>query len=406
MFKEKRIAQFEKYGMGVFIHFGLYSLLEKGEWSYHLHNRNFEEYRKLMDDFTVENLDWRAIARMVKKAGGKYITLTTRHHDGFSLYDTRGLSDFDAPHSAAKRDIIADFVEGCRAEGVVPFFYHTIIDWTCPLYKEDFHAYQQYLIDSVEVLCTQYGEIGGLWFDGFWTSDDLPEPWRKDDLYSMIRRHQPNAMIINNTGLHALGEVGAGEIDSVTFERGKPSQIDRSGKYVAMEMCQIFNSHWGIAGQDINYKSMSDILGDLADCRRYGANLLLNFGPKGDGSVRLIEQGYFEELSKWNEKFGVSLSALPCEVQSDAEHAFVIKDEEKYYLYVKNVPMAADPNVQHGGGIQPFTLSGCKAVRKIVNMDDGSEVKFTQDGDKVTVDAGFFNYGCDWVIRVAEVVFA
>ena len=272
MEKLRRIAEFEKFGMGVFIHYGLYSLLGQGEWAYNLHGRTFEDYKKLTERFTAEKLDFRAIARMVKAAGGKYITLTTRHHDGFSLYDTCGLSDFDAPHSAAKRDLIAEYVEGCRAEGIVPFFYHTAIDWTQPLFKNDFHAYQEYLLASIEVLCKNYGKVGGFWFDGFWDPEEHSEPWRQADLYKLIRSYQPETMIINNTGLSALGEVGQAEVDSVTFERGKPSRIDRSGKYVGMEMCQILNSHWGYARNDIAYKSLTSILDDLADSRHFASS--------------------------------------------------------------------------------------------------------------------------------------
>ena len=162
---EPRVARFEKMAFGMFVHWGLYSLLERGEWILH-HSRMPEaEYRKLTERFTAENFDARALARLAKRAGMKYITLSARHHDGFSLYDTRGLSTYDAPHSAAGRDLIAEFVEGCRAEGIVPFLYHTTLDWsfgTADCDEAAFNEYLDYLHASVEILCREYGPLGGL----------------------------------------------------------------------------------------------------------------------------------------------------------------------------------------------------------------------------------------------------
>ncbi len=111
-----------------------------------------DEYEKLADTFTAENFDARKIAALAKRAGMKYITLTTRHHDGFSLYDTCGLSDYDAPHSAAGRDLIKEFVEACRAEDILPMFYHTTLDWHVDSFNNDFPAYLQYLRDSRDPL--------------------------------------------------------------------------------------------------------------------------------------------------------------------------------------------------------------------------------------------------------------
>ncbi|MBT4503098.1 MAG: alpha-L-fucosidase, partial [Gemmatimonadetes bacterium] len=230
-----RIQRFEKLGYGMFIHWGLYAQLGQGEWVQHLRQIPMDEYAKLKESFTAEKFDGRKIAAIARQAGMRYITLTTRHHDGFSLYDTRGLSDHDAPHSAAGRDLIANFVDGCRQEGIIPFFYHTTLDWYQKSFDEDFDAYLDYLHNSVELLCTQYGEIGGLWFDGNWSKPDAD--WKEDRLYSIIRKQQPEAMIINNTGLGAKGEVGNPEIDSVTFEQGRPPSMNREGmpKYVAAE---------------------------------------------------------------------------------------------------------------------------------------------------------------------------
>ena len=161
MIIEKRIKNFENLGFGMFVHFGIYSLLGKGEWVKHIYSIPDVEYEKLTKEFDPEK-DWaEKLVLAAKNAGCKYITLTSRHHDGFSLYDTKGLSDYDAMHAKCGRDLIKEFVDACNKENIKPFFYHTLLDWHVKEYKENFPKYLEYLRKSVEILCTNYGEIGG-----------------------------------------------------------------------------------------------------------------------------------------------------------------------------------------------------------------------------------------------------
>src|SRR5687767_14024280 len=173
-----RVARFERMGFGMFVHWGLYSQLGRGEWAKHFQKLPTDEYMKLMKTFTAKDFSGRDYARLAKRAGMKYITLTSRDHDGFSLYDTRGLSQYDVTHTPAKRDLIRDFTDGCRAEGIVPMLYCTTLDWTDARFENDFPAYLQYLRDSIEILCTKYGPIGGFWFDGNWSKPKAD--WQED----------------------------------------------------------------------------------------------------------------------------------------------------------------------------------------------------------------------------------
>ena len=175
-----RVQQFESMAFGIFVHFGLYSLLKKGEWAMHLHNIPRDEYMKLMDEWAVPDFDGRALARLAKEAGAKYITLTSRHHDGFSLYDSRGLCQWDVTKTPAGRDIIKDFTDGCRAEGIIPCLYHTTLDWSEPRFNNDWKGYQQYLRDSVEIICSNYGELGAVWLDGNWSKRDADWELRRN----------------------------------------------------------------------------------------------------------------------------------------------------------------------------------------------------------------------------------
>lgn len=399
------IKRFEKYGFGMFVHFGIYSVLGKGEWAKYCLNIKHEEYRKLVKQFhPIE--DWaERLAIMAKQAGCKYITLTTRHHDGFSLYDTCGLNTYDAPH-ACGRDLIQEFVDACRRHGLVPFFYHTLIDWHEESYRTNFKEYLAYLRKSVEILCTNYGEIGGLWFDGMWEKPD--EDWEEDALYGCIRKHQPEAMIINNTGLYAMGQLGHIELDSVTFERGKPALLNMEGapKYVASEMCQIFAKHWAYAEQDFNYKAPADMIRDLVNCRRYGSNLLLNVGPMGDGTLRRIDEDIYELIGKWVALNGEAIyepypSAI--EVENKPEDFILVKDHT-YYLFCDKLPMYASPNVEQYVGERfedIFKLD--KKIKKITWLDNGENVAFEQIGERVTVKTVPYTYGRHLVIRVAKI---
>ena len=154
----KYIEDFKQLGFGLFVHFGLYSIVGKGEWYLHLNpNAKMNEYEKLPAKFKVKKNWAKELVNTAKQAGCKYITLTTRHHDGFSLYDTCGLNDYDAPHSACGRDLIREFVDACNEGGIVPFFYHTLLDWREESYQTDFPKYIDYLVKSIEILCKNYG---------------------------------------------------------------------------------------------------------------------------------------------------------------------------------------------------------------------------------------------------------
>ena len=140
MIIEKRIKEFEKLGLGMFVHFGLYSVIGKGEWAKHNLNIPWEQYLKTLDSFAPKNNWAEELVLAAKEAGCRYITLTTRHHDGFSLYDTCGLNTYDAPHICG-RDLVKEFVEACNKHDIIPFFYHTLLDWHEESYNTNFKVY-------------------------------------------------------------------------------------------------------------------------------------------------------------------------------------------------------------------------------------------------------------------------
>ena len=402
------VQAFEQMGFGMFIHWGLYSQLGQGEWIY---NRAFsgdmERYSRLKETFTAKDFDAAAYAKLAKEAGCKYIVLTTRHHEGFSLYDTCGLTDYDAPHIIG-RDLVREYVDACREYGIVPFFYHTTLDWYQKSFTEDFDSYLEYLRASVEVLCKNYGPIGGLWFDGNWSKKDAD--WKEDELYATIRKYQKEAIIVNNTGLHKRGMLGNPEIDSVTFERGRPTPMDREGmpKYVAAEMCETTNDHWGYGKWDINYKSPKQLIETLCHCRKVGANLLLNIGPMEHGAIDPMQDALLHCIGKWMQRFGEAIyNGRPCGILSDSE-SFVLKGPDALYFFVFDLPRNGDSNVTLADGEQAeLHFSGLTgSVSRIEWMDSGKELEFSQDGDKLSMLPSGWSYGSSGCVRVAKATLA
>ncbi|MBQ8393592.1 MAG: alpha-L-fucosidase [Clostridia bacterium] len=406
MIIEQRIKDFENLGFGMFVHFGLYSVHGKGEWAYNI-NITPKDYEKLFYTFNPDK-DWaKNLVSAAKGAGCKYITITTRHHDGFSLYDTCGLNEYDAPHSSAGRDLIREFVDECNMQGIVPFFYHTLLDWHEKSYKENFPEYLKYLRASVEILCKNYGKIGGLWFDGMW--DKKEENWEEDELYSLIRKYQPDAMIINNTGLSARGELGHIELDSVTFERGRPHPInlEDSPKYIASEMCQIFGNYWGYAKRDFNFKSLKEIIEDFCVCRRYGANYLLNIGPMGNGQLRPLDKAMLGALGEWVDIYSEALyTPRPSKIEIEGkEKSFLLEGEGCYYLFAYDIGVSANINVELSKGNPDCknSFKFDKQIKSVKWLDNGEDVLFSRDGDEVTVVTTPQLYGEHLVVKIAKI---
>ena len=374
----------------MFVHFGIYSVLGKGEWAFKHLNIDEKKYENLKNKFNPVKGWAKKLVKQAKKTGCKYITITTRHHDGFSLFDTKGLSDYDVMHTIG-RDLIREFVDACREEGIAPFLYHTLIDWHNKDYPNNFKKYLEYLRASVEILCKEYGDLGGFWFDGWW--DNKFADWEFDELYKIIRKHQPNAMIVNNTGMSDRGKVGHKEIDSVTFERGRPFDIDVSDRPVAGEMCQTLNDHWGYAKMDMNYKTPASLIGDLLDCRWCNCNFLMNVGLKGNGLIRDIDKAIFDIVGEWikvNKSFIYNVK----KADIDTDGTKILTDGENYYAIIKNVGTIAAPHDLP----ENYCFTVNVPTKNMRWLDNGKKLKKTKQGYNVDP----FIYGNSHGVRIAK----
>ncbi|MFC6177161.1 alpha-L-fucosidase [Companilactobacillus huachuanensis] len=407
-----KIKNYEDMGLGLFIHWGLYSLKQQGEWTELIHNLDKREYENTIKDFDAKSFDAKKIVKAAKSMGAKYIVLTAKHHEGFFLYNTQGLSSFDITHAPAKRDLIKEFVEACRDENIKPFIYMATYDWHNPDYVKNFKKYLEYLRESVKILCTNYGEISGFWFDGNWNKKNAD--WELDKLYNIINYYQPNAIIINNTGLKKQGKLDNRNVDVLTYERGNPSYIDHTGngeKYVAGEISLTLNKHWGVASNDINYKSPSEIITTIAKSRCLGSNTLINIGLNGDGSIPNISSMYMNIIGKWINVYGNSIyNVRPVKTKSSKENLGLVQDNQgNLYAFINGLTNVGNDNVVLGGEgshLKSFTNIH-KPISSITWMDDNEKLKFMQDTETgaLTFDASGFNYGTNWIIRVAKIRF-
>ena len=404
---QRYVADFEKLGFGMFVHWGLYSQLGQGEWIFTQgYQGTMDEYSKLMHTFNAEDFDAEKLVLTAKNAGCKYIVLTTRHHEGFSLYDTCGLNEFDAPHSAAGRDLIREYVDACNKHGIVPFFYHTTLDWYNEDFNNDFDAYLEYLRKSVEILCTNYGKIGGLWFDGNWSKPD--SDWKEDELYATIRKYQPEAIIVNNTGLSHRGETGNPEIDSVTFEQGRPTPMNREGmpKYIAAEMCETINDLWGIGQLDFDNKSPRQLIESLCACRKVGANYLLNIGPTAQGGIDPMQKEIMKVIGKWMNLYGEAIYNGKPYAGCGIGKNFILKGEGALYLFFYDLGRKGSENVVLGGNYCGSYSFGnvTDHVKSIAWMDNKEELEFVQKEGILAVNATGFPYGMSTCVRVAKAI--
>lgn len=402
---EKRIQNFEKMGMGLFVHWGLYSYFSKGEWSQNI--LNIPNYNDAFNEFNPDIANIKGLVKMAKDKGFKYIVLTTKHHDGFCLFNSKGNTRFDSMHTPFAKDVIKIFVDECHKQGISPFFYYATYDWKNPKYESEFKEYLKELRSTIDLLSTNYGKIGGFWFDGTWDKPSVN--WENDKLYKLIRKNQPNAMIINNTGLEKQGVSEEEDVDVLTFERGKPKEINhfQHGRYFAGETSLTLNKHWGNAQNDINYISSRHLIEQICNSRRVGANILINVGLEFDGSLNIQSRALIDSVGKWMEFYGkaiYNISNFNSKTFNSTNESAFIKGN---YLFIKNLGNIGNSNVVLGGEKnQKIRFNDYdKKIISIKWMDNSQDISFEQNLENKTLEiyANGFEYGTHLVERVAEI---
>jgi alpha-L-fucosidase len=347
---------------GMFIHWGIYAVPARGEWVRYHENIPQNEYAKFADEFTAKHYsakDWVALAQ---DAGMKYMVLTTRHHDGFCLFDS-SVSDFTAPRSAAGRDLVAEYVDACHDAGMRMGFYYSNEDWRFPHQlphlplHEDMSVYQPMVEQchaQVRELMTNYGQVDILWYDGAFPADI----WRVDELHAMARGLQPG--IIINDRCDRLGDFGTPEQNITPEER-------------PWEACFTMNSQWGYSVGDTNFKSVQEILGLLASCTARGGNLLLNVGPDAEGMIPRESVDRLREIGKWmrvNGKAVYGVQSAPMMIDNIGHWTTHVGG--CHYMFVDRWP----------GSTITLGWVGNRVLKATV-LATGDEARIEQKGDRV-----------------------
>ena len=270
---EDHMAWFEQARFGMFVHWGIYSLLGRGEWVMHNEKIPVAEYEKLQPRFNPTEFDAEQWVALAQSAGMKYITVTSKHHDGFCMFDSK-LTTYTSMHSPAKRDFIGELTRACQKHGMKISYYYSLLDWHHPDYKTDLPKYVEYAKGQLRELCTNYWKIDGIWFDGGW--EHSAEEWRAKELLEMIRELQPG-IVINNRARYG------GDFD--TPEQTIPAGQRRPGDR-PFEVCMTLNGSWGYNAGDTGWKSKEQVVQMIADIAHKGGNLLLNVGPMPSGRIQ------------------------------------------------------------------------------------------------------------------------
>lgn len=306
---------FQDAEYGMFIHYGLYSLLEKGEWVQLRDTIPVSEYAKLKERFTASAFDADQITDVALQAGMKYITITSKHHDGFCLFETKS-SDFNVLNSPCGRDLIKELYEACEDKGLGLFLYYSYgADWQHPYFypreagwknarpaykepqpeylyekEEDFSIYVDFVHKQLRELLTQYPHIAGIWFDPIMGYYSRPDLFPIDSTYALVRSLSPHALVSFKQGAN-------GDEDFMAPERGGNAKVGEQFEVARkvyelnrgkpIEICNTLQPHaWGYNKKhDGNHKTADEVLQMLSDAKAIDANLLLNVGPKGDGSI-------------------------------------------------------------------------------------------------------------------------
>ncbi len=317
--------EFRECGLGIFIHWGIYSLYGDGEWIMAQKNIHRSEYTKAASAFYPSRFDAEAWVKAIKASGAKYICFTSRHHDGFSMWDSQATDYTIVRATPYGRDVLKELADACHKEGIRLHLYYSLVDWyredylrgwSGPEYdkdpqKADYDSYMRFMKQQLTELLTNYGEIGAIWFDGMWDHkeeqrdelmykgtmynvqrDDVQSTkewsWCINELYELIHTLQPACLIANN---HHLAAPLDGE-DIQCFERDVPGEnkggysegmsVSRS---LPLETCETMNHSWGYSVTDTGYKSIEQVDSLRTRVAEMGANLLLNIGPQPNGEL-------------------------------------------------------------------------------------------------------------------------
>jgi len=381
--------EFQDMKFGMFIHWGIYSVLGDGEWVFHNRKLKVDEYNRLPAFFDPEKFDAKAWVSLAKAAGMKYITITSRHHDGFAMFDSK-VSDWNiVARTPYKKDPLKMLADECHRQGIKLFFYYSQLDWHNPDYYPrgrtewdngrpdhgDWNAYlDTYMDGQLTELLTNYGPIGGIWFDGMW--DKPNADWHLDKTYALIHKLQPAALIIPNH--HQTPRPGE---DVQTFERDLPGENTAGfnttyvSTHLPLEMCDTLNENWGFNIGDSRYKSAEELERRLIRAAGNNSNLLLNIGPYPNGDIDPQFVTRLQAVGSWLSKYGDLIYGTRGGPIPPGDWGVTTQKDDKIYVHVLNwgSPLLALAPIQD-------------KILAAHLLTDGASINFTQTADGVVLN--------------------
>ena len=355
--KPDKLAWWQDARFGMFIHFGVYSSLGRGEWVRSVEKISVEAYDPFFKRFDPVDFDARALAKLAKAAGMKYAVMTAKHHDGFCLFDSK-LTDYKSTANAAKRDLVREFVDAFRAEGLKVGLYYSLLDWHHPDYPHfgdnhhperdnvawkdrpaDFSRYIKYMHGQVAEIVRNYGKLDILWFD-FSYGKMTGEVWQSTKLLQIVRNAQPGVIINNRLGGDGVS-TGLATGDFSTPEQDIPSTapLGSTGKVLPWETCLTLNNSWGYNRGDHHWKSAKQIVSALVNAVSKGGNLLLNVGPDGRGRLPEDSVRVLREVGDWMRLNGESVYGAGAANIPKPEFGHFTQKNNRLYVHVTDPPI-------------------------------------------------------------------
>lgn len=389
--RARRVRWFTQARFGMFIHFGLYAIPGRGEWVMSTERIPLSKYEALAQEFDPREFDPVDIARRAKAAGMEYVVMTAKHHEGFCLFDSK-LTDYKSTNSPCGRDLVREFVDAVRGEGLKVGLYYSLIDWRHPDYPKfgdathpmrdnpdyrgesiDFNRYLDYMHAQVEEMVTNYGRLDILWFD-YAYGDLRGEAWRATDLVRMVRRHQPDVLIDNRleTSGEGFGSIVTQSPAEFCGDFASPEQIippegirNVRGEPVPWELCTTINNNWGYNPSDLLYKPAPLLIRKLVECVSKGGNMILNIGPDALGRVDPKSLEVLDGIAAWMGRNGASIHGCGCANRPKPEWGWYTQNSRKLYAHVLEAP------------IGPLALTGVgkEDILRIRRLADGSEMR-------------------------------
>jgi len=347
---------------GMFIHWGVYSAEGRGEWIMYQEHIPYDEYRKLAGNFHPKNFDPAAWVALAREAGMKYVVLTTRHHDGYCLFDSK-VSDFTSTKVGPGKDLVAEFARACHKAGMKMGFYYSLTDWHLPGILPQGYPKSNKITEplvrqaheQVRELLSNYGKVDILWFDGMTPGDTTL--WHSDELIKMARKLQPGILVNDRAG---TGE------DFVTPE----NVVTAHDK--PWESCYTMNRTWGFAPFDQNYKPVAELIRLLTSCASQGGNFLLNVSPDGNGKIPDQQVHSLKEIGKWMKIHGKAVYNAMASPVVAPNLGFQCRVGEKVYLFVQRWP----------GPTLPFAWCGSRVLSARI-LTTGQKLQVEQKADRV-----------------------